>query len=549
MEKMNHRSTPVAPVCSGDDLAAHHSASVGCEDAPALEAHRFSFSYPEASPVIGPLDWKVPVGSFQLLVGSTGGGKTTLLKKFKPAIAPHGRSEGELRLFGHPLDQLDEMQEAGLVGYVSQDPDNQIVCDSVWHELAFGLENIGCEQDAMRRRIAEVAHFFGIEPWFRRSVAELSGGQKQVVTLAATLAMRPRLLLLDEPTSQLDPVAEKNFLHALFRVNRELGITVVVATHAPESMVAYATSAVRLEGGKLVEADLRDFVADFLSLKDDSPEDGVPALAATEDASHAKRLFGIDLGKRVSAGKAGSGPLGDACVKVNDAYVRYDRCGEWVLRGMDLPVGLGRIHSFIGGNGCGKTTLLHAIAGALKPERGSIANSLQADQALLPQDPKALFVCDSVAEELAEWQDSCGYSDADVESVCSWAGLDGLLDLHPYDLSGGQQQLLALAKMLLTKPALLLLDEPTKGLDAQVKLIVARKLRALANGGTTVVAATHDLAFAALVSDDATMLFDGQAAATQSAAKLFADNLFYRPLADAFAKEWIASLRYRNAGE
>ena len=138
------------------------------------------------------------------------------------------------------------------MGYVAQSPENQIVCDSVWHELAFGLENLGVEQDEMRRRVAEVAHFFGIEPWFRRSVAELSGGQKQMTTLAGTLAMQPRLLLLDEPTAQLDPVAEKNFLHALFRVNRELGITVVVATHAPEAMAEYATDMVELREGTLI---------------------------------------------------------------------------------------------------------------------------------------------------------------------------------------------------------------------------------------------------------------------------------------------------------
>ncbi|MFR8045124.1 MAG: energy-coupling factor ABC transporter ATP-binding protein [Eggerthella lenta] len=149
------------------------------------------------------------------------------------------------------MDELDAREAAATVGYVAQSPENQIVCDSVWHELAFGLENLGVEQDEMRRRVAEVAHFFGIEPWFRRSVAELSGGQKQMTTLAGTLAMQPRLLLLDEPTAQLDPVAEKNFLHALFRVNRELGITVVVATHAPEAMAEYATDMVELRDGRM----------------------------------------------------------------------------------------------------------------------------------------------------------------------------------------------------------------------------------------------------------------------------------------------------------
>ncbi len=535
----------------------------------ALEARRFSFAYPQGAAVFGPLDWRVPVGAFQLLVGSTGGGKTTLLKSFKPAIVPHGRAEGDLRLFGNPIDELDDMQAATLIGYVSQDPDNQIVCDSVWHELAFGLENIGGEQSVMRRRIAEVAHFFGIEPWFRRSVSELSGGQKQIVTLAATLALRPRILLLDEPTSQLDPVAEKSFLHALFRVNRELGITVVVATHAPEAMVAYATGVVRLENGKLCEADLADYAADFLSFDDESsdspsPEsvDSLPEAQSPESevaasfgssqsssrvvpsgrqsamSSRARALWAARRSK-IGFGRCSSAKPA-ACVEASDLHVRYGRGDDWVLRGLDLTVRRGSFHALIGGNGCGKTTLLHTIAGSLKSERGSLDNTLQKKQALLPQDPKALFVRDSVDEELAEWQSACGYSNDDIEHICTWAGLEAFRDQHPYDLSGGQQQLLALAKMLLTKPDLLLLDEPTKGLDPHFKFVVAQKLRALVDSGTTIIAATHDLPFAALVSDYATMLFDGQAAATQPSAELFADNLFYRPLDDTFAKRWRA---------
>lgn len=532
MEKLNRSTVSPAPASPCGRPEAAGSSTGEDAAAPALEVHGFSFSYPGGSLVLGPLDWQVPAGSFQLLVGSTGGGKTTLLKSFKPAIAPHGRAEGDLRLFGIPVGQLDALSAATLVGYVAQDPDNQVVCDSVWHELAFGLENIGCEQDVMRRRVAEVAHFFGIEPWFRRPVSELSGGQKQIVTLAATLALRPRILLLDEPTSQLDPVAEKTFLHALFRVNRELGITVIVATHAPEAMAAYATSAVRLSEGRLRETDLGEFSTGFLAFGAESSEPAV--------ASQVKRRFAGGVKKRST--EEGASPIA-----ASDLHVRYGRGDDWVLRGLDLSVRRGCIHALIGGNGSGKTTLLHAIAGSMKPERGSLKNKLQANQALLPQNPKALFVCDSVGEELAEWQSACGYSDDDIAHACTWAGLEGLRDRHPYDLSGGQQQLLALAKMLLTKPALLLLDEPTKGLDPQFKLVVARKLRALADSGVTIVVATHDLPFAALVGDYATMLFDGQAAATQPSASLFADNLFYRPLDDAFAKWWRAS--QTRAGE
>ena len=233
----------------------------------AIEARGFSFRYPESTAGIGPLDWAVEEGAFQLLVGATGSGKTTLLGSCKPAAAT--------------------------VGYVAQSPENQIVCDSVWHELAFGLENLGVEQDEMRRRVAEVAHFFGIEPWFRRSVAELSGGQKQMTTLAGTLAMQPRLLLLDEPTAQLDPVAEKNFLHALFRVNRELGITVVVATHAPEAMAEYATDMVELREGTLI----RRFEprAGVSALRRSESVPVAPASAQDDEAAYAVSLHDIHL--------------------------------------------------------------------------------------------------------------------------------------------------------------------------------------------------------------------------------------------------------------
>ncbi|MFR0707636.1 MAG: ABC transporter ATP-binding protein, partial [Eggerthella lenta] len=476
----------------------------------AIEARGFAFRYPESTASIGPLDWTVEEGAFQLLVGATGSGKTTLLSSCKPAIAPAGERAGALRAFGRPVDELDAREAAATVGYVAQSPENQIVCDSVWHELAFGLENLGVEQDEMRRRVAEVAHFFGIEPWFRRSVAELSGGQKQMTTLAGTLAMQPRLLLLDEPTAQLDPVAEKNFLHALFRVNRELGITVVVATHAPEAMAEYATDMVELREGTLIRCfEPRAGVSAF---RRSESVPVAPASAQDDEAAYA--------------------------VSLHDIHLRYARDADWVLRGCDLRVTAGSIHAVVGGNGCGKSTLLRAIARVVKPERGRVENCLAARQALLPQDPKTLFVCDTVAEELREWQANCGYDNAAIDGVLARFGLDARVSNHPYDLSGGQQQLLAFAKLLLTDPDLLLLDEPTKGLDAPSKLLVARTLRDLAQAGATVVLATHDLTFAALVADAATMLFDGEAVCTEPAAAFFAGNLFYRPTEDAFSRLW-----------
>ena len=230
-------------------------------DMPAIEVRSLSFAYPDAdAAVLEGLDWSVPQGAFALLVGGTGSGKSTLLSLLKPEIAPAGERTGELLVLGENVADMDVRASAERVGYVFQDPENQIVCETVWHEMAFGLENLGLARDEMRRRVAETSYFFGLEDWLHRDTDTLSGGRKQLLSLAAVLTLRPRVLLLDEPTSQLDPVAEKNFLHALFRVNRELGCTVVVATHQPRPMLEYATCAYRIEDGRVRE------VADMASL-------------------------------------------------------------------------------------------------------------------------------------------------------------------------------------------------------------------------------------------------------------------------------------------
>lgn len=488
-----------------------------CE--PAIVARGFSFAYPDApQPVLGPLDWSVDQGAFVVLVGSTGCGKTTLLRNCKPALAPEGAHTGTLEVLGRAVNSYSAAEGAAAIGYVAQSPENQVVCDTVWHEIAFGLENLGTPQAIMRRRVAEVAHFFGIEPWFRRPVSELSGGQLQIVNLAAVLALQPRVLLLDEPTAQLDPVAEKNFLHLLFRVNRELGITVVVATHAPEAMRNYATEVVGLSCGSLKKCGAKD-------------SGSAQPLKLSPDELHLDRLQGEPA----------------SAISLRDVWFRYARDAEWVARGLNLEVRRGSIHAIVGGNGCGKSTLLRLIAGVLKRERGRVSNTLVARQALLPQNPKTLFVCDTVADELREWQASCGYDDVAIEDMLERFSLSARADNHPYDLSGGQQQLLAFAKILLTDPDLLLLDEPTKGLDVPTKRAVANAVVACARAGATIVLVTHDLTFVSRVADTTTMLFDGEATCTEPTDEFFAGNLFYRPVEDEFYRTWQAPVNEAGA--
>lgn len=472
---------------------------VACgSDVPAIEVRGLHFAYPGAeAPVLDGLDWSVPQGAFALLVGGTGSGKSTLLSLLKPEISPTGECAGELFVLGESVADMDVRASAERVGYVFQDPENQIVCETVWHEMAFGLENLGMSRDEMRRRVAETSYFFGLEDWLHRDTDTLSGGRKQLLSLAAVLALRPRVLLLDEPTSQLDPVAEKSFLHALFRVNRELGCTVVVATHQPRPMLEYATCAYRIEDGRVCE------VVDLASL---GSREGLLALDSCWPAQVAAT---------------------SAAAAIREGWFRYDRAGGWVLRGLDASFSAGAVHAVVGGNGCGKSTMLSVLAKTVKLQRGRMVRAA-ASAALLPQNPKALLVAETVRDELMEWASTCGYDEAVARERAASLGLSGLDGRHPYDLSGGQRQLLALAKLLLIGPELLLLDEPTKGLDLTSRRIIARALRDHAEAGGTVIMAMHDLDFAEQVADDIAMIFDGEIACMEPPTDFFADNVFYR---------------------
>lgn len=507
---------------------------------PALSMENVSFTYPvppasepERPTVLRDAALSVPDGAFALLVGGTGSGKSTLLSLVKPQIAPAGERTGIIELFGEPVEALDDERSARTVGFVFQDPATQVLSDTVWHEMAFGLENLGTPRGEMRRRIAEVAYFLGMDSWFSERTDTLSGGRKQLLALAATLAMRPRLLLLDEPTSQLDPIAEKTFLHALFRVNRELGCTVLVATHRPQPMIDYATCAFKLDEGSVRE------VCDLDELRfDGGVGESCGSVCSTGGAPGAPVAVAAALDpERASGATPAPSPAPAACVpaspssapavSLESAWFRYGRDGDWVLRGLDLQVAAGSIHALVGGNGCGKSTLLSLMAGINPLRRGSLRVP-ERSIALLPQDPCALFAAETVLDELMEWSGEGGYGEAEVHEVMRALRLGHRARLHPYDLSGGQRQLLALAKILLMRPRLLLLDEPTKGLDTRARRVVANALRSRRDAGATIVMASHDLAFVRDVADEVSMVFDGQVACTDPAPAFFRDNLFYR---------------------
>lgn len=482
---------------------------VATMDQMALVCESLGFSYPDVSKgagdggaqtavphmVLKDVSFSVPEGAFALLTGLTGSGKTTLLRLAKPEVAPVGMREGSIRVFGKDVADMELTQSALAIGYVFQSPDNQIVCDTVWHELAFGLENLGIDEGEMRLRLAETCQFLGMEHIFRMRCQELSGGQRQLVALASSLVMRPRLLLMDEPTSQLDPIAEKDFLSLLFRINQELGVTILVATHRPGPMAAYATHAFSLTKGGAVE------------------ERPLSSYRATARERGTTRLHDVDSARAQRLSKEmGSNSL---ALKLEDVWYRYARDAQWVLRGCDFAVREGEVRAVMGGNGSGKSTLLALAAGALKQRRGKVTRPFASSQALLPQSPRALLACETVLEELVEWQDGKDAAKA-AQDVLDRLGLGKSLGRHPLDLSLGQQQLLALEKLFLTQPKLLFLDEPTKGLDDDMRAYVMKRVGELARAGATIIVATHDIEFVRDACDTVTLLFDGQSALTTS---------------------------------
>lgn len=459
----------------------------------ALAFEGVSFAYPGGAPVLHEVSFEVAEGAFALLVGATGSGKSTILRLAKPEVVPAGSLSGTVLVSGGDVRALGPRDSARAVGYVFQSPDSQIVCDTVWHEMAFGLENLGVPEGEMRRRVAETCNFFGMEPWFRARTAELSGGQRQLLALAAALALRPRLLLLDEPTSMLDPLAEKNFLSLLFRANRELGTTVVVATHAPQGMADYATCAFEVAGGSVRPAAVSEVAREH-------------ALAVPP------RLGGISSTE---------------CLRVDEAWWRYAKDADWVLRGLGLGVREGEVRALVGANGCGKSTLLDVAALTIRPQRGRVRNAAASSQALLPQSPRALLSHETVLEELMSWSRTGGYGADEVAAALDSLGLADAAERHPYDLSGGQQQLLALEKLLLVRPRLLLLDEPTKGLDHDARTRVARRVAEARDAGTTVLIATHDMAFARATADAVSLMFDGDAIVTEPTEPFFEHSWLY----------------------
>lgn len=578
-----------------------------------IDVEHLSFAYPQASsPALADVSLTVGSGEFVLVCGASGSGKTTLLRHLKPALAPHGVRGGRILLDGRPIDELLPWEQTELVAFVAQDPDAQVVCDRVWHELAFGLENLGVDPVQMRSRVAEMASYFGIGGWFHRETCELSGGQKQLLNLAAAMVVRPQVLVLDEPTAQLDPIAAADFVATVRKLNLELGTTVVMTEHRLEEVYPLADRVVVMDGGAVAASGTPHEVALELHRTANPLELALPAAARVFLGSGGLGPCPLSvregrvwlegrLGDHPGQGRVGEAPGGaeapgsgeapgggrgvspsaaparlagafglwprdsqsDAspALRLHELWFRYEKSGPDVLRGASLEVPRGAVYALMGANGAGKSTLLKAACGVCRAQRGRVevlgrnlrsyrgAELFRGCVAMLPQDPGSLFARETVHGELAEMvEDSAAVcpcevvhprgtvrpSEPDCRSepgrlvaIAELCAVEGLLERNPRDLSGGERQRVALAKVLLTDPRLVLLDEPTKGLDAAAKRELARLLGQMAARGVTVLMVSHDVEFCAEHATRVGMFFDGQVVAEAGPREFFLANAFY----------------------
>ncbi len=516
-----------------------------------LRVENLSFTYPQCQkPVLQDISFSVEQGDFVTLCGATGSGKTTLLRLLKRELAPLGERVGSILLDGVKQENLPDKEAAYAIGYVMQRPEQQIVTDYVWHELAFGLENMGLEQAAIARRVAEMAAYFDMEEWYDKPVSTLSGGQKQLLNLAAVMVMQPRVLILDEPTAQLDPIAASDFIATIHKLNRELGLTVLMIEHRLEEVIPISTRMVVLDKGSVLAQGAPREVIEGLRGR----EDMLCAMPAAVRLYHALNETGecpLDVreGRRMLENgytnairglpEKPYSPPENTVLELKDVYFRYERKSPDVLGGMNLKVYQGEICCILGGNGSGKSTTMGVAAGVLKPYHGKVTvfgkpmkeyinQSLYREcLTLLPQDVQTVFLKNTVREELAD----AGAAEEELPY-----SLKHLYDRHPYDLSGGEQQLLALAKVLATRPKLLLLDEPTKGVDAHAKQMLAGILQTLKSRGVTVAVVTHDVEFAALCADRCLFVFRGGVVSVGTPQAFFRENSFYTTAASRMTR-------------
>lgn len=563
-----------------------------------FDIDKFSFAYPDGNDESGrtylpdalrDTELHVRQGEFVVILGRSGCGKTTLLRQLKPSVTPVGKKKGQIIFDGKDICSLDDRMAASQIGFVWQDVNAQLVTDKVWHELAFGLESLGYDNGYVRRRVAEMGSFFGLGDIFHRKVMELSGGQKQLVNLASVMAMSPKVLVLDEPTSQLDPIAANDFINSLVRINRELGTTIIMTEHRLEDVLPVCNRSVVMENGRIIyDGDVRGFaesvrskridrglylsmpasVQIYMGLEKDSGKQlpltvpdarewlvdydrkfrengGAPVVPEIQNRGADEGVNGsenqadnaaVDKGDKKRGAVNGQKDAGcreehPVVCSLDEVSFRYERNTGDVLRQVSLDIYANEILMINGSNGCGKSTMLSLIANLYSPYSGKLHIAKNLRTGMLPQNPELLFTRRSVRDELIDAKDR-----QQLAEIVRFCRLEELLDRHPYDLSGGEKQRLGLAKVLIAAPDILLMDEPTKGLDNGFKMQLADMLRKLQKRGKTIVVVSHDIEFCAVAGDRVALLFDGEVAMVGDVRSYMSDNNFFTTAASRISR-------------
>ena len=508
-------------------------------------------------------------GSFNLVFGESGCGKSTLFRLCKREISPNGKRSGNILYKGTDISILEPKISACKIGFVGQKPDEQIVTDKVWHELAFGLENSGLKNTEIKSRVAEMSSYFGINEWYHKNTDELSGGQKQILNLASVMVMQPDILILDEPTSQLDPIAASNFIEALKKLNYDFGLTILIAEHRLEEIFPVADNAFAMENGRIIFSGNPKNVCE--KLKGNNLEMSLPTpsrvwsslevncecpLTVRDGRNFLRENFPDKFGREISVKNehGSSESKNNTAIEANGIFFRYGKKLPDILENMSLTVNKGEIFSILGGNGCGKTTTLNILSGIDIPYKGCIKilgkkinsyknNSLYRNTlAYLPQNPMSVFIKTSVREDLADILNVLDIPKNEqsyhITDISQKVGISDFLGRHPYDLSGGEIQKCAIAKILLTNPQIMLLDEPTKGMDAFYKNTLLTIMKALKNEGKTILMVTHDIEFAAEASDRCALFFDGGILSYGVPNEFFSGNSFYTTSAGRMSRDF-----------
>lgn len=531
-----------------------------------LSIKDLTFSYPNKENfALQNVNLSINSGDFVVVCGQSGSGKTTLLRMLKKEIAPHGEKQGAVYYKGEDVEKLDDKISAQKIGFVFQKPDQQIVTDKVWHELAFGLESLGYDSDYIRLRVGEMANYFGITSLFRKKTTELSGGQKQLMNLASVMAMSPDVIILDEPTSQLDPITANDFITTLKKINDELGLTVIIIEHRLQEVFPIADKVAVMEDGKVICYDTPRNVCEKLS--NHPMSQGFPSAVRIWQKSGSKgecpltvkegrNFINLNFSER-KLPLRNTIPNTEDIITIKDVFFRYEKGGNDILSGTNLSIKKGEHFCILGGNGSGKTTTLKILAGLLKPYRGKViidnnkmtkkttADFNRLGVAMLPQNPESVFLKSRVIDDYTELCkikgiEKSAYEDK-INSVAEKLGIKDLLENHPYDLSGGEIQKCALGKVLISVPKILLLDEPTKGVDAYSKLSLSQILQEIKSDGVTIITVTHDVEFASIVADRCGLFFDGEVLSSLVPQEFFSKNNFYTTASSRISRDKFAN--------